>query len=122
MNLKINSSNEKSLLATFAIEVGSTKKASEKRKITSKIRIGLETEIISKDANTTVFLNSSFDEASGLGSFRTKGQARGRDTAFVDGEVQIKINNFTTLYTDASYTTFERGSDYTFGGGIRIRF
>ena len=122
LNLKINSSNEKSLLATFAIEVGSIKKASEKRKITSKIRIGLETEIISKDANRTVFLDSSFEEASGLGSFRTKGQARGRDTAFVDGEVQVKINNFTTLYTDASYTAFERGSDYSFGGGIRIKF
>ena len=59
---------------------------------------------------------------SGLGSFRTKGQARGRDTAFVDGEVQIKINNFTSLYTNASYTAFERGSDYSFGGGIRIKF
>ena len=105
MNLKINSSNEDSLLATFAIEVGSTKKASEKRKIASKIKIGLETEILSNDANRTVFLDSSFEEASGLGSFRTKGQARGRDTAFVDGEVQIKINNFTTLYTDTvSYT------------------
>ena len=120
MNLKINSSNEERLLATFAIEVGSAKKPNEKR-IASKVRLGLETEIL-RNANKTVSLDSSFEEASGLGSFTTKGQASGRDTAFVDGEVQIKISKNSILYTNASYTSFASGEDYSYGGGIRIAF
>ena len=120
MNLRINSSNEERLLATFAIEVGSAKKPNEKR-IASKVRLGLETEIL-KNANRTVSLDSSFEEASGLGSFTTKGQASGRDTAFVDGEVQIKIGKSSILYTNASYTSFASGEDYSYGGGIRIAF
>ncbi len=120
MNLKINSSNEERLLATFAIEVGSAKKPNDKR-IASKVRLGLETEILN-NANKTVSLDSSFEEASGLGSFTTKGQASGRDTAFVDGEVQIKISKNSILYTNASYTSFASGEDYSYGGGIRIAF
>ena len=76
------------------------------------------------DKSATYSGNSSpfYNSFNNFCSSRLGIKARGRDTAFVDGEVQIKINNFTTLYKDASYTTFERGSDYTFGGGIRIRF
>ena len=119
-NLKINSSNEERLLATFAVEVGRAQKAFKKR-IGSKIRLGFETEIL-KNANRTVSLDSSFEEASGIGSFTTKGQASGRDTAFVDGEVQIKISKSSNLYLNASYTSFASGSNYSYGGGIRIAF
>ena len=121
INLKIKNNNEDSLLATFALEIGTNKKASVKRIIASKFRLGYEIEIL-RNANRTSSLDSSFEEASGLGSFTSKSQSRGRDTVFVDGEDQIKINKSSTLYANASYTGFERGSDYSYGGGIRIKF
>jgi uncharacterized protein with beta-barrel porin domain len=67
-------------------------------------------------------LNASYAQAPPAGSFTTQGQNRGVNTLTIDGGIDLQVASNASLYANVGYETFSSGSQFTYGGGLKVKF
>jgi uncharacterized protein with beta-barrel porin domain len=67
-------------------------------------------------------LTSSFVDAPGAGSFSTQGENGGANAFTVAGGFDLQVAKNASLYATVSYEVESNGSQFGYGGGLRVSF
>jgi autotransporter-associated beta strand protein len=124
LNLSIEGNTARSLVGTIGFELASSPIALNRTRtatVTPRLALAYQVDAFANDA-TTRTLQSSFPSAPAAGNFLTEGENQGANTFVVDGGVDIGISRDATLFASIGYEVFSSGSQFTYGGGIKIRF
>ena len=67
-------------------------------------------------------LTSSFAQAPAAGSLTTQGENRGVNTFSIDGGIDLQVASNASVYANVGYEAFNTGSQFTYGGGVKVKF
>ncbi|MBD2717798.1 autotransporter domain-containing protein [Synechococcus sp. FACHB-909] len=124
LNLSIEGNRADSLVGTIGFELASSPIALNKARtaaLTPKLALAYQVDALANDAGNRS-LSSSLPSAPAAGSFVTQGENRGTNTLLIDGAVDIQVSSHTNLYVSVGYEVFSTGSQFTYGGGVKVKF
>ncbi len=124
LNLSIEGNTARSLVGTIGFELATSPIAINKARtatVTPRLAVAYQVDALANDS-TTRTLRSSFPSAPAAGSFLTEGENQGANTFVVDGGVDIGISRDASLFASIGYEVFSGGSQFTYGGGFKIKF
>jgi uncharacterized protein YhjY with autotransporter beta-barrel domain len=123
-NLNVQGNTANSLVGTVGFELASFPIHLNKSKTTSlipKLAIAYQGDAFGNYSNVKS-LTSSFQSAPSTGSFVTEGQNRGVNSVILDGGIDLALTQNASIYASAGYESFSNGSQFMYGGGLKVRF
>jgi uncharacterized protein with beta-barrel porin domain len=123
-NLNVNGHTANSLLGTVGLELAFSPIALNRSKTTAikpRLAIAYQVDALGNDSGVKS-LTASFAQAPAAGSFTTQGQNRGVNTLTIDGGIDLQVASNASLYANVGYETFSSGSQFTYGGGLKVKF
>jgi uncharacterized protein with beta-barrel porin domain len=123
-NLNVNGHTANSLLGTVGLELAFSPIALNRSKTTAikpRLAIAYQVDALGNDSGVKS-LTASFTQAPAAGSFTTQGQNRGVNTLTIDGGIDLQVASNASLYANVGYETFSSGSQFTYGGGLKVKF
>jgi uncharacterized protein with beta-barrel porin domain len=124
LNLNVNSNTANSLLGTVGLELATAPIALNRSKttaITPRLAIAYQVDALGNDSGVKS-LNSSFAQAPAAGSFTTQGENRGVNAFSIDGGIDLQVASNASVYANVGYEAFSTGSQFTYGGGFKVKF
>lgn len=124
LNLTVQGKSANSLVGTLGFELASSPIPLNKANtvsITPRLAVAYQVDALANDSGVRS-VTSSLNSAPAAGSFQTQGENRGVNTLAVEGGVDIKLSSSTALYANLGYEAFSNGSQFTYGGGVKVRF
>jgi uncharacterized protein with beta-barrel porin domain len=124
LNLNVNSHTANSLLGTVGLELATSPIALNRSKttaITPRLAIAYEVDALGNDTGVKS-LTSSFAQAPAAGSFTTQGENRGVNAFSIDGGIDLQVASNASVYANVGYEAFSTGSQFTYGGGVKVKF
>ena len=124
LNLNINSNTANSLLGTVGLELATAPIALNRSKtntITPRLAIAYQVDALGNDTGVKS-LTSSFIQAPAGGSFSTQGENRGVNALTIDGGIHLEVASNALVYVEVGYEVFTTGSQFTYGGGFKVKF
>lgn len=121
MNLNVASHTSRSLLGTIGAELVAAVPLNSANTQLLKPRLAIAYQV---DALANSNGNTSIDAAlPAVGSsFTTNSLGRGANDLTLSGTLEYVIANQASLYASASYEAFSTGSQFAYGGGVKISF
>ena len=124
LNLRVNGNTANSLVGTLGMEFASSPIALSKNKvqsITPRLAVAYQVDALANTSGNKA-LTSSFVEAPGAGSFSTQGENGGANAFTVAGGFDLQVAKNASLYATVSYEVESNGSQFGYGGGLRVQF
>jgi uncharacterized protein with beta-barrel porin domain len=124
LNLNVQGNTANSLVGTVGFELATSPIAlnkSETSAITPRLAVAYQVDALANQTGVKS-LSSSFQSAPAAGTFVTQGENRGVNALLVDGGFDIKVAKNASLYASVGYEVFSNGSQFTYGGGMKVRF
>ncbi len=124
LNLTVQGKAANSLVGTLGFELASSPIPLNKANtvsITPRLAVAYQVDALANDSGVRS-VTSSLNLAPAAGSFQTQGENRGVNTLAVEGGVDLKVSSTTSLYANLGYEAFSNGSQFTYGGGVKVRF
>ncbi|WP_216921611.1 autotransporter domain-containing protein [Synechococcus sp. CCAP 1479/9] len=124
LNLSIEGNRADSLVGSIGFELAASPIALNRTRtaaVTPKLALAYQVDALANDAGNRS-LSSSLPSAPAAGSFQTQGENRGTNTLLIDGAVDIQVSSHTNLYVSVGYEVFSTGSQFTYGGGVKVKF
>ena len=124
LNLRVNGNTANSLVGTLGMEFASSPIALSKNKvqsITPRLAVAYQVDALANSSGNKS-LTSSFVDAPGAGSFSTQGENGGANAFTVAGGFDLQVAKNASLYATVSYEVESNGSQFGYGGGLRISF
>lgn len=124
LNLSVEAASADSLIGTLGFELASSPiplNRSGTAAITPRLALAYQVDALANDAGVRS-LTSSLPSAPVAGSFQTQGENRGVNTLLVEGGVDVKVASNASLYATVGYEAFSNGSQFTYGGGMKLSF
>ncbi|MCP9929726.1 autotransporter outer membrane beta-barrel domain-containing protein [Cyanobium sp. AMD-g] len=124
LDLNVEAASADSLIGTLGFELASSSIPLNKANtvsITPRLAVAYQVDALANDSGVRS-VTSSLNSAPVAGSFQTQGENRGVNTLAVEGGVDIQISSSTALYANLGYEAFSNGSQFTYGGGVKVRF
>jgi uncharacterized protein YhjY with autotransporter beta-barrel domain len=124
LNLTVQGKAANSLVGTLGFELASSPIPLNKANtvsITPRLAVAYQVDALANDSGVRS-VTSSLNSAPAAGSFQTQGENRGVNTLAVEGGVDLKVSSTTSLYANLGYEAFSNGSQFTYGGGVKVRF
>ena len=124
LNLRVNGNTANSLVGTLGMEFASSPIALSKNKvqsITPRLAVAYQVDALANSSDNKS-LTSSFVEAPGAGSFSTQGENGGANAFTVAGGFDLQVAKNASLYATVSYEVESNGSQFGYGGGLRVQF
>jgi uncharacterized protein with beta-barrel porin domain len=124
LNLRVNGNTANSLVGTLGMEFASSPIALSKNKvqsITPRLAVAYQVDALANSSGNKS-LTSSFVDAPGAGSFSTQGENGGANAFTVAGGFDLQVAKNASLYATVSYEVESNGSQFGYGGGLRVSF
>ena len=124
LNLNVQGHTANSLVGTIGFELATSPIALNKSNsaaITPRLAVAYQVDALANDTGVKS-LTSSFPSAPAAGTFVTQGENRGVNAFLVDGGIDLKIARNASLYASVGYEVFSNGSQFTYGGGMKVKF
>ena len=124
LNLRVNGNTANSLVGTLGMEFASSPIALSKNKvqsITPRLAVAYQVDALANSSGNKS-LTSSFVDAPGAGSFSTQGENGGANAFTVAGGFDLQVAKNASLYATVSYEVESNGSQFGYGGGLRLSF
>lgn len=124
LNLRVDGHTASSLVATLGMELAFSPIALSQDKvqsITPRLAVAYQVDALANSSGNKT-LNSTFVAAPGAGSFSTQGENGGANALTVAGGVDVQLARNASLYATVSYQVESNGSQFGYGGGLRIHF
>ena len=124
LNLRVNGNTANSLVGTLGMEFASSPIALSKNKvqsITPRLAVAYQVDALANSSGNKS-LTSSFVDAPGAGSFSTQGENGGANAFTVAGGFDLQVAKNASLYATVSYELESNGSQFGYGGGLRVSF
>jgi uncharacterized protein with beta-barrel porin domain len=124
LNLNVSSHTANSLLGTIGLELATAPIALNRSKtmaITPRLTMAYQVDALGNDTGVKS-LTSSFAQAPTAGSFTTQGENRGVNTFSIDGGINLQVASNASVYANVGYEAFSTGSQFTYGGGVKVKF
>ena len=124
LNLDIKGHTANSLIGTIGFELATSTIALNKSKttaITPRLAVAYQVDALANDTGVKT-LTSTFHSAPAAGTFVAQGENRGVNAIIIDGGIDIKVAQNTSLYASAGYEIFSHGSQFTYGCGMKVKF
>jgi autotransporter-associated beta strand protein len=124
LNLNVQGHTANSLVGTVGFELATSPIALNKNNttaITPRLAVVYQVDALGNDTGVKS-LSSSFQSAPAAGTFVTQGENRGVNAFLVDGSIDLKVAKNTSLYASVGYEVFSNGSQFTYGGGVKVKF
>ena len=124
LNLRVNGNTANSLVGTLGMEFASSPIALSKNKvqsITPRLAVAYQVDALANSSGNKS-LTSSFVDAPGAGSFSTQGENGGTNAFTVAGGFDLQVAKNASLYATVSYEVESNGSQFGYGGGLRVSF
>ncbi|MBW4531281.1 MAG: autotransporter domain-containing protein [Aphanothece saxicola GSE-SYN-MK-01-06B] len=124
LNLNVQRHAANSLLGTVGVELVTAPiplNSSNTISITPRLAIAYQVDALGGNTENKS-LTSSFVQAPAAGSFTTQGENRGTNTLTVDAGVDLKLAKNASIYANLGYEFFSNGSQFTYGGGLKVKF
>jgi hypothetical protein len=121
MNLNVASHTSQSLIGTVGAELVAAIPLNPANTQLLKPRLAVAYQVdalANSNGNTTI--DANLPAASG--SFTTTSLGRGTNAVTVSGTLEYVVANKASLYATASYEAFSTGSQFAYGGGVRLSF
>jgi len=121
MNLNVASHTSQSLIGTVGAELVAAIPLNQAKTQVLKPRLAVAYQVDALDNSSG---NNSIDASlpAAGGSLTTNGQTRGVNDLTLAGTLEYVIVSKASLYATASYEAFSTGSQFAYGGGIKISF
>ncbi len=104
-------------LTTAPISLNSTDTVA----ITPRLAVAYQVDALAANRNNTS-VTASFPGAPAAGSFPIQGENHGTNTFTVDAGVDLKVAKNASLYASLGYEIFSTGSQFSYGGGLKLSF
>jgi uncharacterized protein with beta-barrel porin domain len=124
LNLRVNGNKANSLVGTLGMEFASSPIALSKSKvqsITPRLVVAYQVDALA-NTSSNKSLTSSFVDAPAAGSFSTQGENGGTNAFSVAGGFDLQVTKNASLYATVSYEVESNGSQFGYGGGLRVQF
>jgi uncharacterized protein with beta-barrel porin domain len=124
LNLRVNGNTANSLVGTLGMEFTTSPIALSKNKvqsITPRLAVAYQVDALANTSSNKA-LTSSFVEAPAAGSFTTQGENGGANAFAVAGGFDLQVAKNASLYLTVSYELESNGSQFGYGGGLRVAF
>ncbi|WP_158217097.1 autotransporter domain-containing protein [Synechococcus sp. 8F6] len=124
LNLRVNGNTANSLVGTLGLEVASSPITLSKNKvqsITPRLAVAYQVDALANTSGNKS-LTSSFVDAPDAGSFSTQGENGGANAFIVAGGFDLQVAKNVSIYAMASYELQTNGSQFGYGGGVKIIF
>lgn len=89
--------------------------------ITPRLAVAYQVDALANTSGNKS-LTSSFVDAPGAGSFSTQGENAGANSFTVAGGFDLQVAKNASLYAMVCYEVESNGSQFGYGGGIRVNF
>jgi len=121
MNLNVASQTSQSLIATIGAELVAAIPLNQAKTQVLKPRLAIAYQVDAlADSRGNNSMDASLPAAGGF--LTTNGQNRGVNNLTIAGTLEYVIASKTSLYATASYEAFSTGSQFAYGGGVKISF
>ncbi|WP_245552668.1 autotransporter outer membrane beta-barrel domain-containing protein [Cyanobium gracile] len=124
LNLQVQGHTANSLVGTVGLELATGPiplNRSNTTAITPRLAVAYQVDALGNDAASRS-ITSSFSSAPAAGTFITQGQNRGVNAFVVDGGVDLKVAENASVYAGIGYEVFSNGSQFTYSGGVKVKF
>lgn len=121
MNLSVDSHTSQSLIGAVGAELVAEIPLNSARTQSLKPRLTVDYQVDAL-ANTNGNTSVTATLLSTGESLSARGQSRGVHDLQVSGSLEYVISEQTSLYASATYEVFSNGSQFAYGGGLKISF
>jgi uncharacterized protein with beta-barrel porin domain len=124
LNLRVDGNTANSLVGTLGVEFSSSPIPlfpNKVQSITPRLTVAYQVDALANSSDNKA-LTSSFVDAPGAGSFTTQGENGGANALIIEGGFDMQVAKNTSLYVTANYNSESNGSQFGYGGGIRVKF
>ncbi|MCP9933409.1 autotransporter domain-containing protein [Cyanobium sp. Candia 9D4] len=124
LNLRVDGNTASSLVATLGMELAFSPIALSQDKvqsITPRLAVAYQLDALANSTGNKS-LNATFVAAPSAGSFSTQGENGGANALTVTGGVDVQLARNASLYATVNYQVESNGSQFGYGGGLRIQF
>ncbi len=124
LNLAVQGNTANSLVGTLGFELASSPIPLNKAKtaaISPRLVVAYQVDPLANGAGVRS-VTSTLPSAPAAGSFQTQGENRGLNTLVLEGGVDVKVSSNASLYANVGYEVFSNGSQFTYGGGMKVSF
>lgn len=124
LNLRVNGNTANSLVCTLGMEFASSPIALSKNKvqtITPRLPVAYQVDALANTSGNKA-LTLSFVHAPSAGSFSTQGENGGANAFTVAGGFDLQVSKNASLYATVTYEVESNGSQFGYGGGLRVQF
>jgi autotransporter-associated beta strand protein len=124
LDLNVQGHTANSLVGTVGFELATSPIALNKSNttaITPRLAVAYQVDALANDSGVKS-ITSSFRSAPAAGTFVAQGENRGVNALLVDGGLDLKVSKNASLYASVGYEVLSKGSQFTYGGGVKVRF
>lgn len=120
----INGRMANSLLGTIGMELLTSPlplNASRTTTITPRLSLAYQVDALANTGQTKT-INSTFVGAPAAGGLSTEGQNLGVNTLNLGGGFTLQVAKHVDIYASASYLLLSNANEFSYGGGLRMKF
>jgi autotransporter-associated beta strand protein len=120
----INGRTANSLLGTIGVELLTSPlplNASRTATITPRLALAYQVDALANNLQNKT-LDSTFAGAPAAGGLTTEGQNLGVNNLNLAGGFSMQLANNLDIYASASYLVLSNANQFTYGGGLRVKF
>jgi len=120
----INGRTANSLLGTIGVELMTSPlplNASRTATITPRVALAYQVDALANNLQNKS-LNSTFAGAPAAGGLTTEGQNLGVNNLNLAGGFSLQVANNVDVYASASYLVLSNANQFSYGGGLRVKF